>query len=58
MSNTRQGYSFIQDLANDLSTAHLALSTRVCTSQGGGLLQGDRLDFKAVSKYLKMTEAL
>jgi hypothetical protein len=57
MSNTRQGYSFIQDPANDLSTAYLTLSTRACTAQGDGLLQGDRWDFKAVSEYLKMTEA-
>jgi hypothetical protein len=26
-------------------------------AQGDGLLQGDRWDFKAVSEYLKMTEA-
>ncbi|KAH8591171.1 hypothetical protein B0O99DRAFT_719407, partial [Bisporella sp. PMI_857] len=57
MSNKRQGYSFIQHPANDLSMAYLTLSTRACTAQGDGLLQGDRWDFKAVSEYLKMTEA-
>jgi hypothetical protein len=36
MSNTRQAYSFIEDPANDLSTAYLTLSTRACTTQGDG----------------------
>jgi hypothetical protein len=57
MSNARQGYSFIQHPANDLSTAYLTLSTRACTAQRDGLLREDRWDFKAVSEYLKMTEA-
>ncbi|KFZ24381.1 hypothetical protein V502_01138 [Pseudogymnoascus sp. VKM F-4520 (FW-2644)] len=54
MSNTHQGYSFIQHPANDLSTAYLTLSTRACTAQGDGLLREDAWDYKAVSEYLKM----
>ncbi|KFZ16365.1 hypothetical protein V501_02264 [Pseudogymnoascus sp. VKM F-4519 (FW-2642)] len=41
MTNTIQGYSFLQHPANDLSTAYLTLSTRACTAQGDGLLRGD-----------------
>ncbi len=39
MSNRRQGYSFIQHPANDLSTAYLKLSTIACTAQGDGLMR-------------------
>jgi hypothetical protein len=56
MSNTACGYSFVEHPDNDLSTAYLSLSTRVCTAQGDGLLRGDRWDLKAVSEYLKMSE--
>ncbi|KFZ16922.1 hypothetical protein V502_04827 [Pseudogymnoascus sp. VKM F-4520 (FW-2644)] len=58
MSNTKEGYSFIQHPANDLATAYLMLSTRACTAQGGRLLKDGKWDTKAVNQYLKMAESI
>jgi hypothetical protein len=58
MSNTKEGYSFIQHPANDLAAAYLTLSTRACTARGDGLLKDGKWDSKAVSQYLKRTETI
>jgi hypothetical protein len=56
MSNTSYRYSFLEHPDNNLSTAYLALSTRVYTAQGDGLLHGNRWNLKTISEYLKMSD--
>lgn len=57
-SNKTPGYSFVQDSANDLASAYLALSSRACLDPVGGLLIGDRWDLDAVRRYLKDEQEL
>ena len=52
-SNQSPGYSFVQDPANNLTSAYLALSARACLDPVGGLVTGDRWDLDAVRRYLK-----
>jgi predicted Fe-S protein YdhL (DUF1289 family) len=57
-SNKTPSYSFVQDSANDLASAYLALSSRACLDPVGGLLIGDRWDLDAVRCYLKEEQEL
>jgi hypothetical protein len=56
LSNTRQGYSFIQHPTNDLTSAYLNLSTRACTAPDNCLLNDNGWDYEAVYRYLKQKE--
>jgi hypothetical protein len=42
LSNQDQGYSFVQDLANGLSSAYLDLSSRACLDPIGRLIASER----------------
>ncbi|KAL8911339.1 MAG: hypothetical protein Q9171_003466 [Xanthocarpia ochracea] len=53
ISNVAQGYSFVQDPANGLATAHLDLSTRACLDPLDGLMMSERWNTPAVYRYLK-----
>ncbi|KAL9025823.1 MAG: hypothetical protein Q9196_005419 [Gyalolechia fulgens] len=53
ISNGAQGYSFVQDPANGLATAHLDLSTRACLDPLDGLMMSEGWNYPAVHRYLK-----
>ena len=53
LSNQDQGYSFVQDPANGLSSAYLDLSSRACLDPIGGLMASERWKTEAVLRYLK-----
>jgi hypothetical protein len=53
LSNQDQGYSFVQDPANGLSSAYLDLSSRACLDPIGGLMASERWKTDAVLRYLK-----
>jgi hypothetical protein len=53
LSNQDQGYSFVQDPANDLSSAYLDLSSRACLDPIGGLISSERWKTDAVKRFLK-----
>jgi hypothetical protein len=53
LSNQDQGYTFVQDQANDLSSAYLDLSSRACLDSIGGLMASERWKTDAVLRYLK-----
>lgn len=57
-SNQTPSYSFVQDSANDLASAYLALSLRACLDPVGGLLIGNRWDDEAVRRYLNEEQEL
>ncbi|KAK3680382.1 hypothetical protein LTR37_021275 [Vermiconidia calcicola] len=52
-SNHAQGYSFVQDPANGLSTAYLDLSSRACLDPMDGLMSSERWKVDSVRRYLK-----
>lgn len=53
LSNQNQGYCFVQDPANNLSSAYLELSSRACLDPIGGLMASERWKLDAVQRYLK-----
>ena len=57
-SNQTPGYSFVSDPANNLASAYLALSSRVCLDPVGGVVTGDRWDLDAVRRYLREEDHL
>lgn len=52
MSVTKQGYSFVQDPRNDLTTKYLELSSQACLDWENGLMSGESWNSKAVRLYL------
>ena len=57
-SNQTPGYSFVSDPANNLASAYLSLSSRVCLDPVSGVVTGDRWDLDAVRRYLQEEERL
>lgn len=53
ISNVAQGYSFVQDPANGLASAHLDLTTRASLDPMDGLMLSERWNYPAVHRYLK-----
>jgi hypothetical protein len=58
MSVVKQGYSFVQDPRNNLSTRYLELSSRACLDRENGLMSGESLKSKAVQHYLNQNDQL
>jgi hypothetical protein len=58
LTNTKNGFSFVQHPANKLTDAYLDLSRKACTTRRNGLFRGNQWDWKAISLYRKEAEAL
>jgi hypothetical protein len=58
MSNTAQGYSFVQEPKNGLSSAYLNLSERACLDRVDGLMSGASWDMRAVYRYFGLQEEM
>jgi hypothetical protein len=58
ISELKHGYSFVQDPANDLNSAHIELSERVCTDPQQGLMTRNGWNVRSVRRFLKDEERL
>ncbi|KAH7200703.1 hypothetical protein BKA60DRAFT_469783 [Fusarium oxysporum] len=56
MTNNDNGYSFVTDPKNKLTSAYLDLLTRACTARHGCLSRGNRWNWSEVDRYCKKEE--
>lgn len=58
ISELKHGYSFVQDPSNDLSSAYIELSEKVCTDPQQGLMTRNGWNVRSVRRFLKDEERL
>jgi hypothetical protein len=56
MTNSDNGYSYVTDPKNNLTSAYLELLQRACTARHGCLSRGDRWNWSEVDRYRKKEE--